>query len=44
LAIESVADRSNPNMRMSQIAVEVVRRNGSPPASAQGGMLIVVAG
>jgi hypothetical protein len=29
---------------LSQLAVEVVRRNGSPPSSGQGGMLIVVAG
>jgi hypothetical protein len=33
------------NMRVTQMAVEVIRRNGTPPASgSQGGMLIVVAG
>jgi hypothetical protein len=35
---------TNANLRLSQLAVEVVRRNGSPPSTGQGGMLIVVAG
>lgn len=43
LVIET-ARRPSANLRLSQLAVEVIRRNGSPPSTGQGGMLIVVAG
>jgi hypothetical protein len=43
LVIEA-ARRPSANLRLSQLAVEVIRRNGSPPSTGQGGMLIVIAG
>lgn len=43
LVIE-MARRPSANLRLSQLAVEAIRRNGSPPSTGQGGMLIIIAG